>query len=40
VLDANDKQIMHKKYFNVDSIAHAEELVRNEKLDMLANLIR
>ena len=40
ILDWDDKQIMHKKYFNVDSIAQAEELVRNENLDMLVNSVR
>ncbi len=40
MLDVNEKQIMHKRYFNVDSIAQAEELVRNENLDMLVNSVR
>ena len=35
VLDWDDKQIVHKRYFNVDSIAQAEELVRNENLDQI-----
>lgn len=39
MLDWDDKQIMHKRYFNVDSIAQAEELVRNENLDMLVNSV-